>query len=516
MLGQPLYMLAPEVIGVRLTGALPEGATATDLVLTVTQMPAQARRGRQVRRVLRPGLAQLSLPDRATIANMAPEYGATIGFFPVDDETLRYLRLTGRSRGSRRPGRTLLQGAGPVPHGRDPRPGVQRSRRARLSTRSRPAWPVPSGPQDRVPLAAAANRLPPHAYGARQRRRIRRCRRRRPTGAAPSAPMARRPRSGTAQWSSRPSPRAPTPPIPSVMIAAGLLATKRGRARPAGPSRTSRPAWRPGSRVVTDYLDQAGLARAPGRARLQRRRLRLHDVHRQQRPAARRRSRKAIGEGDLVAAAVLSGNRNFEGRVNPHVRANYLASPPLVVAYALAGTIDIDLTSEPLGTGADGQPVYLRDIWPSRRRCRPSIERPSRRTCSARSYAECLQRQRGLERDPGHARRVSYAWDPASTYIQEPPFFDRPDAGGPRPIGDILRARVLALLGDSVTTDHISPAGSIPADGPAGRYLIDHGVEPRDFNSYRRPARQRSRHDARHVRQYPPQEPARAGGRRRA
>ena len=478
MLGQPLVIVAPEVVGVRLDGRLPEGTTATDLVLTVTQ---RLRRHGVVDKFVEffgPGLAQLSLPDRATIANMAPEYGATVGFFPVDDETLRYLRLSGRSEEALdlverycREQRLFRTAETPDPAYSEVVDLALDSIEASLAG--------PKRPQDRVPLAELRSSFrrtltAPVKDGG---------------FAVPAEAADRRVRLGTNGSAAEIGHGAvviaaitscTNTSNPSVLITAGLLARNalaRGLRVPA----YVKTSLAPGSRVVTDYLRQAGLLEPLAELGFNVVGYGCTTCIGNSGPLPGEVVR-AIGEGELVAAAVLSGNRNFEGRINPHVRASYLASPPLVVALALAGTADVDLKRDPLGTGADGKPVHLRELWPSSAEVQALVERHVTPDLFRARYAEVFSGNEAwadLPVTPGDL----FAWDPASTYIQEPPFFDGLTPEVP-PIGDILRARVLALLGDSVTTDAISPAGAIPADGPAGRYLIEQGLQPRDFNSF--------------------------------
>ena len=478
MLGQPIVMVAPDVIGFRLQGSLPEGTTATDLVLTITQ---QLRAHGVVDKFVEfcgPGVAALSLPDRATIANMAPEYGATVGFFPVDQETLRYLRLTGRPEElvERVERYTKEQGlfAGPA----SPTPDFTHVLTLDLAI-VEPSLAGPKRPQDRVPLSGVRQQFRA-ALGA-------------PTSQGgfglPSEAQASSVMIGTNGSKSEIGHGAvviaaitscTNTSNPAVMIAAGLLA-RNAVARGLAPKPYVKTSLAPGSRVVSAYLEQAGLMAPLAQ-------LGFHVVgygcttcigNSGPLPAEVVR---AISEAGLVTTAVLSGNRNFEGRIHPHVRASYLASPPLVVAFALAGTTDIDLRREPLGTGTDGQPVYLSDLWPSQ----AEIEQVMQSTLSPEIF-----RQRYAEVFNGNPTWNAladsggdlFAWSPDSTYIQEPPFFQDfpPQASEP---SDILGARVLLWLGDSVTTDHISPAGAIQADSPAGLYLIENKVQPRDFNSF--------------------------------
>jgi len=469
MLGQPMAMLVPDVVGVKLTGALPDGTTATDLVLSVTQM---LRRHGVVGKFVEffgPGLSTLAIEDRATIGNMAPEYGATCGFFPIDIETLRYLEFTGRD-----PARIKLVEAYAKVQGlwhdhSTPDPIFTEVLELDLAT-VEPSLAGPKRPQDRVPLGTVA------ASFART---------------LGDAGRADAPRS--VQVSGRDYRLSDGDIViaaitsctntsnPSVMIGAGLLARK-ARARGLAVKPWVKTSLAPGSQVVTDYLEKAGL-----QADLDALGFDLvgygcttciGNSGPLDEPIA-----AAIDSGDLAAAAVLSGNRNFEGRIHPSVKVNYLASPPLVVAYALAGSMRVNLARDPLGVGSDGKPVYLRDIWPMNR----EIADVRRQALAPDMFRV---RYGSVSEGPAEWRAITtasngdlYRWAPASTYVQSPPYFvgmpKEPEAPG-----DILGARALAILGDSVTTDHISPAGSIRRDGPAGMYLIEHQVSPADFNSY--------------------------------
>ncbi|HEY2387560.1 MAG TPA: aconitate hydratase AcnA [Candidatus Binatia bacterium] len=466
LLGQPLYQLAPEVVGFRMHGELPPGATATDLVLTVTQM---LRKHGVVGRFVEftgAGLSSLPLADRATLANMAPEYGATAGLFPVDDETLRYLRATGRDPAVVDLVERYCKEQQLFRTDASPAPVFSETLELDLAT-VEPSLAGPKRPQDRVALGnvrrgfresypgQAEKRVPVELDGVRAE-----------LGGGSVAIAAITSCTNTSN--------------PAVMIAAGLLA-KKAVERGIGTKPTVKTSLAPGSRVVTDYLRNAGLL-----SYLELLRFNvvgygcttcIGNSGPLPEPIA-----NAIRGNDLVVAAVLSGNRNFEGRIHPLVRASYLASPPLVVAYALAGTVDIDLDVDPLGTDSDGKPVFLRDIWPSRAEVQATLEQNVKPDLFHASYGKVFEGDdtwRALPVPEG----ALYAWQNDSTYIQEPPFFvDLPAI--PPPIRDVTGARVLALLGDSITTDHISPAGSIPADGPAGQYLIAHGVTQKEFNSY--------------------------------
>ncbi len=473
MLGQPISMLVPRVVGFRLTGELPEGATATDLVLTIVE---QLRRHGVVGKFVEffgPAIRHLPMGDRATIANMAPEYGATCGLFPIDDETLNYLRLTGRDEEQIALVEAYAKAQGMFHDAASPEADYSEILELDISTIV-PSLAGPKRPQDRVPLDRAKQALRAALDETRQESGA---------GGPGQAPLdidgeERTLADGAVVIAAITS--CTNTSNPSVMIGAGLVAKK------AAEKGLTRKPWvktslGPGSLVVTRYLEQAGLIKPLEQ-------LGFYVVgygcttcigNSGPLPAA---VSQAIAEGDLSVCSVLSGNRNFEGRVHAEVRMNYLASPPLVVAYAIAGTMDIDLYNEPLGTGNDGQPVFLKDIWPSQAEVRESIQRNIDRDEYTESYAHVFtgdSRWTGLSSPTGER----FDWDPESTYIRNPPYFE----GMSREIGavsDIHGARALAILGDSVTTDHISPAGAIKPDSPAGRYLREHGVEPADFNSY--------------------------------
>ncbi len=478
MLGQPSDLVLPDVIGMRLTGRLSEGVTATDLTLTVTQMlRAHGVVGRFVE-FFGPGLADLALPDRATIANMAPEYGATVGFFPVDDETLRYLRLTGRGEDEveRVAAYCRAQGLFRSDDVEDPR----YSATLELDLASvQAALAGPKRPQDRVPLDQMKRRfaeslaapVAERGYGLGEAAR---------QAAAEVGTNGDRTdlRHGAVVIAAITS--CTNTSNPSVMIGAGLLA-RNARRRGLRVPPYVKTSLAPGSRVVTDYLGAAGLLAPLAELGF--------DVvgygcttcigNSGPLPAA---VTAAVESADLVAAAVLSGNRNFEGRVHATVRANYLASPPLVVAYALAGTVDIDLTSEPIGRGDDGAPVYLHDIWPSNAEITEAVADSVSADQFADRYRDVFSGNPAWSAIEGSGG-TRYAWESDSTYIQEPPFFADFGRETP-PVSDIAGARALLVLGDSITTDHISPAGAIAADSPAGRYLLQHGVARADFNQY--------------------------------
>jgi len=478
MLGQPVYMLMPEVIGFRLTGSLPEGATATDLVLVVTQMLRQKGVVSKFVEFFGSGLDALTLPDRATIANMAPEYGATIGFFPVDDETLSYLRRTGRDEAQAQLVERYCKLQGLFRSADTPDPQYTDTLELELDS-VQPSLAGPLRPQDRIrlqdmqPAFRRALSAPVRAQGF----------------ALPEAQLARS--ADFAQNGHSAQLRHGAVVIaaitsctntsnPSVMVAAGLLA-KNAVALGLERKPWVKTSLAPGSRVVTAYLDAAGLTPCLEQ-------LGFHTVgygcttcigNSGPLPPA---VAEALQGADLVAAAVLSGNRNFGGRISPDVRANYLASPPLVVAYALAGTVDIDLQRDPLGQTPDGREVYLRDIWPTQQQIRDTIQRSLSPALYLQQYSDVYDGNATWNAIPGQGEDV-YAWDADSTYIQEPPFFIdlTPE---PQALQDINGARVLVMAGDSMTTDHISPAGAIAVNGPAGIWLQDQDVGPPHFNSF--------------------------------
>jgi aconitate hydratase len=476
MLGQPVSMLIPSVVGFRLTGALKEGATATDLVLTVTQILRQKGVVGKFVEFFGPGLATLPLADRATISNMCPEYGATCAIFPVDAETLRYLRHSGRSEEHIQLVETYFKEQGLFHTPETPEAVYSDVLELDLST-VEPSVAGPRRPQDRVPLSRTADSfrealpslLGPSASGA------------------DAAPAVRARLDGQEFELTHGSvviaaiTSCTNTSNPSVMIAAGLLAknaVERGlRSKP-----WVKTSLAPGSRVVTRYLEAAGLSRYLDEIGFNTVGYGCTTCIGNSGPLPEAIS-QAIAEGGLVTASVLSGNRNFEGRINPEVRANYLMSPPLVVAFALAGRIDIDLASEPLGTDSDGKPVYLRNLWPSQAEINQVIERCVTRELFEETYSAVFQGDENwnsIEVPAGDR----FAWDESSTYIRRPPYFDGMRPEEPDSVEDIRGARVLAFLGDSITTDHISPAGSIKPDSPAGKYLLERGVPQAEFNSY--------------------------------
>ncbi len=497
LLGQPIFMLTPQVVGVRMVGETPEGVTATDLVLTVAQLLRKTGVVGKFVEFFGSSLRHLSLPDRATIGNMSPEYGATATIFPVDDETLAYLRLTGRSpetvdlveRYAKEQGMFRTDGG--------PEPLFDQVVELDLSTLE-PSVAGPRRPQDRVSLGdisssfrtAFADRIAAPDPGAGSPAS--------PIGGSAATMVAERAATAMGHEPVQIDLDGHTAELnhgsvviaaitsctntsnPAVMLAAGLLA-KKAVERGLDVSPAVKTSLAPGSGVVTAYLDRAGLTPFLEA-------LRFHLVgygcttcigNSGPLPAA---VTDAMQAHDLVGAAVLSGNRNFEGRIHPLARASYLASPPLVVAFAIAGTIDIDLTKDPLGHDPNGDPVYLRDVWPSNAEIRNAIAQAVGPDLFAERYADVFHgddRWRGMPIPAGDL----YEWNEESTYVHEPPFFQNLSRE-PGPLSDVIGARVLALLGDSVTTDHISPAGSIPPQSPAGRYLIYNDVSAREFNSY--------------------------------
>lgn len=478
MLGQAISMLVPQVVGFRLIGSLAEGATATDLVLTVTQMLRARGVVSKFVEYFGPGLPGLPLADRATLANMAPEYGATCGIFPVDQATLDYLQLSGRSAEQIALVEAYMKAQGMFHTAESPEAEYSDILELDMGT-VEPSLSGPKRPQDRILLGDMKRSFLDQLEDLKP--------------PAPSSVAAGEGSSAVAaSWRGEPFEldhgsvviaaitSCTNTSNPSVMVAAGLLArnavTKGLKSRP-----WVKTSLAPGSKVVTEYLQEAGLME-PLEA------LNFHLVGYgcttcigNSGPVPPPIS-EAIHSGGLVATSVLSGNRNFEGRISPDVRANYLASPPLVVAYALAGRVDIDLKEEPLGIGSDGQLVYLRDIWPSREEVVRTVAESIRTEMFTREYGEVFtgdEDWNAMEVPEGD----TYAWAPESTYVKLPPYFVGLPATPPA-VEDLEGARVLALVGDSITTDHISPAGAIKADSPAGEYLIERGVSPLEFNSY--------------------------------
>ncbi len=479
MLGQPIYMLAPEVVGFKLIGKLPEGSTATDLALVVTQMLRKHGVVGKFVEFYGPGLSAMTLPDRATIANMAPEYGATMGFFPTDAETLRYLAQTGRLDDEVERVERYAKANGLFRTDATPDPVFQDSIELDLAT-VRPSLAGPKRPQDRILLTdmqatwRADLRKPVAERGF----------------ALDDAALER---TGTLELADGGEHRLRHGDVviaaitsctntsnPSVMLAAGLVAKKaaeRGlRAKP-----WVKTSLAPGSKVVTEYYDDTGLTPFLEQVGFYTVGYGCTTCIGNSGPLPEPVA-AAITENDLVAASVLSGNRNFEGRINPHVKANYLASPPLVVAYALAGTVDVDPVNDPLTHDADGAPVYLRDLWPTPAELADVLSQAMKPETFRRLYDGIEESNAAWNAIPVKGGEL-FGWDEASTYVQEPPFFVDM-AASPEPIAAIQGARALVKVADSVTTDHISPAGSIAKDSPAGAYLMERGVVPSDFNSY--------------------------------
>jgi aconitate hydratase len=465
MLGQPLSMLIPEVVGFKLHGRLPGGSTATDLVLTVTQILRQKGVVGKFVEYYGPGLSTLSVPDRAVIANMSPEYGATMGFFPVDAETLAYLRFTGRDEEQVKLVEVYTKEQGLFRTDATPDPVFAATLELDLST-VEPTVAGPKRPQDRVLLREAKPAFLKSLEGA-------------PAKHVSVKSNGDQYELGNGSVVIAAITSCTNTSNPSLMIGAGLLA-KKAVERGLSAKPWVKTSLAPGSKVVTDYLDAAGLTKYLDALRFNLVAYGCTTCIGNSGPLPEPIA-AAIKENGLVAVAVLSGNRNFEGRINPLVRANYLASPPLVVAYALAGRMDFDMAGEPLGTDTKGQPVFLRDIWPTP----TEIEQALRSVSTGmfrKEYGDVFTGPEAWRKVPVPEGEL-YAWDSKSTYIQNPPYFeDMPRV--PAPMEDVRGARVLAVLGDSVTTDHISPAGSIGADTPAGKYLISLGVKPGDFNSY--------------------------------
>ncbi|MGE3144986.1 MAG: aconitate hydratase AcnA [Pseudorhodoplanes sp.] len=471
MLGQPLSMLLPEVVGFKLSGKLKEGVTATDLVLTVTQM---LRKHGVVGRFVEfygPGLADLSIADRATIANMAPEYGATCGFFPIDAATVEYLTDTARKTDRVKLVEAYAKAQGMYRVKSTPDPVFTSTLGLDLA-KVEPSLAGPKRPQDRVALKSvkaefAAAMENEFKKGAEMGKRVPVEGRKHDLGHGDVVIAAITSCTNTSN--------------PSVMIGAGLLARK-AVAKGLKSKPWVKTSLAPGSQVVAEYLAKSGLQKDLDALGFNLVGFGCTTCIGNSGPLPEEIS-EAVNKGDLVAAAVLSGNRNFEGRVNPDVRANYLASPPLVVAYALAGSMQLDLVKSPIGTDKKGKPVYLKDIWPTAKEINAVIRKTITKQIFARKYADVFK-------GDTHWRKIAapsgmtYKWDPTSTYVQNPPYFVGMPKRPPMALEDIVDARVLALFLDSITTDHISPAGSIRESSPAGQYLRDHQVRPQDFNQY--------------------------------
>ncbi len=464
MLGQPVSMVIPEVVGFRLTGALAEGATATDLVLTVVQMLRAKGVVQKFVEFFGPGLDNLGLADRATIANMAPEYGATCGIFPIDRETIDYLLFTGRDPGQVRLVETYAKAQG-LWRTAETEPVFSDVLELDLAS-VEPSLAGPKRPQDRVALSA----MPRSVAAAME-----------DAGPGRATPVE------GADYSIEPGQvviaaitSCTNTSNPNVLVAAGLLA-KKADERGLEVKPWVKTSLAPGSQVVSDYLEAAGLQRHLDSLGFGLVGYGCTTCIGNSGPLPKP-VHEAIVAGDVAVGAVLSGNRNFEGRVHPLTKLNYLASPPLVVAYALAGALTVDLVNEPLGEDRDGNPVYLRDIWPSNREIAETVRTALEPEMFRRRYADVSQGPEQWRRIPVGEDRL-YRWDAGSTYVQRPPFFDDMPLE-PEPVEDIRGARLLMLLGDSVTTDHISPAGTIMKDSPAGQFLIEHQVRPHEFNSF--------------------------------
>ncbi len=471
MLGQPISMLIPEVVGFKFYGKLSDGVTATDLVLTVTQMLRKKGVVGKFVEYFGPGVSALSLADRAVVSNMAPEYGATAGFFPVDQETLNFLKLTGRSDEQIKLAETYLKEQGLFREGGEEKIVYSDTLELDLTTVV-PSLAGPKRPQDRVTLKEVKTSFKKALTDMVKK----------PADLVKKAPLEIEGEKceleqGAVVIASITS--CTNTSSPSVMLAAGILA-KKALQKGLGVKPWVKTSLAPGSQVVTDYLAASGLLSCLEVLKFNLAGYGCMTCIGNSGPLPEPVS-KAIKEKDLVVASVLSGNRNFEGRVHAQVRANYLASPPLVVAYAIAGTVMIDLEKDPLGKGKNGKPVYLKDIWPT-----PAEIQEALRSVDASMFRKRYQNVfegneawRSLSAPAGDL----FSWDKRSLYVKSPPYFKKMPALPSDP-KDIKNARVLAVLGDSITTDHISPAGSIKSDSPAGKYLIEHGIEPKDFNSY--------------------------------
>ncbi len=483
MLGQAISMLIPQVVGFRLEGALPEGATATDLVLRVTEMLRERGVVGRFVEYYGPGLATMPLADRATIGNMSPEYGATCGIFPVDDETLKYLRFTGRGEHEVALVEAYMKEQG-LFHTPDTREAEYTDTLSLDLSTVEPSIAGPKRPQDRIALSAAKRNyrsVLPGLSGGRVSQDG--------PGMTEEGGVATQPKVAVkgAEYTLSDGDvviaaitSCTNTSNPSVMVAAGLLAKK------AVEKGLQRKPWvktslAPGSKVVMDYLNEADLMQYLDELQFNLVGYGCTTCIGNSGPLPDEIA-QAIHEGDLVACSVLSGNRNFEGRINPHVRANYLASPPLVVAYALAGTMDIDLYNEPIGEDQSGRSVFLKDIWPTRLEIADVIQQSVKSEHFTNQYASVFEGDERWKELPVPEGNL-FAWAEDSTYVKEPPYFVDMSPEAP-PVTNIQGARLLALMGDSITTDHISPAGSISKDSPAARYLMDNGVAPKDFNSY--------------------------------
>jgi aconitate hydratase len=521
MLGQPMSMLIPQVVGFKLSGELPEGATATDLVLTVTEMLRKKGVVGKFVEFFGPGVTNLPLADRATIGNMSPEFGSTCAIFPIDAETLRYLAFSGRPKELIDLVEAYAKEQGLWHDADSEEPTYSDTIELDLGDVV-PSLAGPKRPQDRVPLDGAKDAFR-SALGDLLGDSAEEVAAAHDEAVAESFPASDPPANGSPGHEDSPERPSTAPAVaagtvvaehsdtavevtmgddtfqldhghvviaaitsctntsnPSVMLGAGILA-RNAVAKGLTQQPWVKTSLAPGSKVVTEYLDRAGLTEPLEQLGFNLVGYGCTTCIGNSGPLPDEIS-AAVNDADLAVCSVLSGNRNFEGRINPDVKMNYLASPPLVVAYAIAGTMDIELDHDPLGIGSDGEPVYLRDIWPSSQEVAQVVEEAVQSDMFRKSYGEVFagdERWNSLDIPSGDR----FAWDDASTYVALPPYFEGMDPE-PQPIADIEGARVLAKLGDSVTTDHISPAGSIKKDSPAGKWLIDHGVEPRDFNSY--------------------------------
>jgi aconitate hydratase len=468
MLGQPISMLIPEVVGFRLVGQLREGITATDLVLTVTQMLRQKGVVGRFVEFYGPGLDNLPLADRATISNMSPEYGATCGFFPIDERTIDYLRLTGRDEQRIALVRAYAQEQGLWRDANSPEPLFTDTLELDMSS-IEPSLAGPKRPQDRVLLSEVDDKFNQDLDDIYRQ------------GAAPRVAIEGESFDfGNGDVAIAAITSCTNTSNPSVLIAAGLVARK-AREKGLQSKPWVKTSLAPGSQVVTDYLNESGLSEDLNALGFDLVGYGCTTCIGNSGPLSDPIS-KAINDNDLVAVSVLSGNRNFEGRVSPDCRANYLASPPLVVAYALKGTVRADMVKEPIGTASNGEPVFLKDIWPTNEEIRALIDAHVHSEMFRRRYADVYrgdERWQKIEVKGGE----TYGWPAVSTYIQNPPYFTGMTMEA-KPLTDIERARPLAIFGDSITTDHISPAGAIKPDSPAGRYLLEHQVSRGEFNSY--------------------------------
>ena len=469
MLGQPISMLIPEVVGFKMSGKLKEGVTATDLVLTVTQMLRKKGVVGKFVEFYGAGLDSLALPDRLTIGNMAPEYGATCGIFPVDNETLRYLTFTGRDEARVKLVEAYAKAQGMWRDANSPEPVFTDTLELDLSS-VEPSLAGPKRPQDRVPLSGAkagfAEALPGLATNdAKTKIKVKGADYELGHGDVVIAAITSCTNTSN----------------PAVMIAAGLLA-KKAVAKGLWRKPWVKTSLAPGSQVVEEYLKSSGLQEPLDKLGFNLAGFGCTTCIGNSGPLDPPIA-EAIDNNGLAVAAVLSGNRNFEGRISPHVKANYLASPPLVVAYAIAGSMNIDITSEPLGVGSDGKPVHLKDIWPSNEEIRDAVGKYVSHEMFSRRYADVFKGPKQWQAIKPNGGKT-YAWDDDSTYVKNPPYFQGMKKEPPKGFHDVKGARPLAILGDSITTDHISPAGSIKAATPGGKFLLDHGVAKEDFNSY--------------------------------